>query len=84
MKNNATAKKLNILQGEYNDNEYITSSTWDAVPIEVGKTYIMFILPIGILNPRDYTLSPDGVSCSNIMVKRSYMSVLLLWKVSVG
>ncbi len=43
MKGNATAKKLNILQGEYNDNEYITSSTWDAVPIEVGKTYIMFI-----------------------------------------
>lgn len=37
------AKKLGILQGEYQDNEYITSSTWDAMPIEVGKTYIMFI-----------------------------------------
>lgn len=43
MKDNPVAKKLNILQGEYSDNEYITSSTWDAVPIEVGKTYIMFI-----------------------------------------
>lgn len=43
VKDDPVAKKLNILQGEYSDNEYITSSTWDAVPIEVGKTYIMFI-----------------------------------------
>lgn len=43
VKEDMTAKKLNVLQGEYDDNEYIVSSCWDAVPIEVGKTYIMFI-----------------------------------------
>ena len=43
IKDSPRAKKFGILQGEYNDNEYITSSTWDAIPIEVGKTYIMFI-----------------------------------------
>lgn len=35
--------KLGILQGEYGDNDYITCSTWDAIPIETGKSYIMFI-----------------------------------------
>lgn len=43
IKDTPRAKKLGILQGEYQDNEYIISSTWDAIPIEVGKTYIMFI-----------------------------------------
>ncbi len=43
VKDDPRAKKLGILQGEYQDNEYIRSSTWDAVPIEVGKTYIMFL-----------------------------------------
>ena len=43
IKDTPRAKKLGILQDEYQDNEYITSSTWDAIPIEVGKTYIMFI-----------------------------------------
>lgn len=37
------AKKLGILQGEYADNEYILSSMYDAIPIEVGKTYLMFL-----------------------------------------
>lgn len=37
------AKKLGILQGAYADNEYILSSTYDAIPIEVGKTYLMFL-----------------------------------------
>ncbi|MCQ2431397.1 MAG: hypothetical protein MJ175_02205 [Clostridia bacterium] len=43
IKDSPRAKKFGILQGKYNDNDYITSSTWDAIPIEVGKTYIMFI-----------------------------------------
>lgn len=43
IKDTPRAKKLGILQGEYQENEYITSSTWNAIPIEVGKTYIMFI-----------------------------------------
>lgn len=43
IKDTPRAQKLGILQGEYQENEYITSSTWDAIPIEVGKTYIMFV-----------------------------------------
>lgn len=37
------AQKLGILQGEYNDNDYIRCSAWDAIPIEVGKTYLMYL-----------------------------------------
>jgi len=32
-----------FLQGEYADNEYIISSVNDAIPVEVGKSYIMFL-----------------------------------------
>ncbi|MBQ8576748.1 MAG: hypothetical protein IJ449_02095 [Clostridia bacterium] len=40
----ARAKKLGILQnGPYADNEYIRSSQYDAIPIEYGKTYVMFL-----------------------------------------
>ncbi len=37
------AKKYGILQDSYSENEYIRSSTWNAIPIEVGKTYIMYL-----------------------------------------
>lgn len=43
IKDTPRAQKLGILQGEYQDNEYIVSSTWDAIPIEVGKTYVMYL-----------------------------------------
>jgi len=37
------AKKLGILQGEYTDEDYIISSTWNAIPIEVGNCYLMYL-----------------------------------------
>lgn len=37
------AKKLGILQGEYTEEDYIISSTWDAIPIEVGNCYLMYL-----------------------------------------
>lgn len=38
------AEKLGILREElYLEDEYVTSSAWDAIPIEVGKTYLMFL-----------------------------------------
>ena len=43
VKDTLRAKKFGILQGEYADNEYIRCSTWGAIPIEVGKSYILFL-----------------------------------------
>ncbi len=37
------AKKLGILQGEYSDDDYIIASTWDAIPVEVGNCYLMYL-----------------------------------------
>ena len=37
------AKKLGILQGEYTDEDYIISSTWNAIPIEIGNSYLMYL-----------------------------------------
>ncbi len=37
------AKKLGILQGEYTDEDYIISSTWNAIPVEVGNCYLMYL-----------------------------------------
>jgi len=37
------AKKLGILQGEYTDEDYVISSTWNAIPIEVGNCYLMYL-----------------------------------------
>lgn len=51
------ARKLGILQGEYANNEYILCSTWNAVPIEVGKTYLMFLT--------DEYLEAEGVYAEN-------------------
>lgn len=58
----ARAKKLGILQGEYADNEYIASSNYNAVPIEVGKTYIVYL--------SDEYLESDG---SYTDIGRSYL-----------
>ena len=42
-KGSARAQKLGILQGSYSDNDYIASTNYNAVPIEVGKTYIVYL-----------------------------------------
>ena len=44
LKDDERAKKLGILQEDsYAANEYIISSQWDAIPIEIGKTYLMYL-----------------------------------------
>ncbi len=43
IRNTPRAQKLGILQGDYGDNDYIVSSTWDAIPIEVGKRYLIYM-----------------------------------------
>ena len=58
----ARAQKLGILQDEYSDNEYIASSNYNAVPIEVGKTYIIYL--------SDEYLESDG---SYTDIGRSYL-----------
>lgn len=40
----ARAQKFGILQNEsYADNEYVRASACNAIPIEVGKTYLMYV-----------------------------------------
>ena len=53
IKDTPRAQKLGILQGEYQDNEYIRSSNWNAIPIEVGGSYIMYL--------EDRYLDSDGL-----------------------
>ncbi len=38
-----TFKGKKILTGTYGDSDYILSSQWNAVPMEVGKTYILYL-----------------------------------------
>lgn len=38
-----TFKGQKILTGTYTDNDYILSSQWNAVPMEVGGTYIVYL-----------------------------------------
>ncbi len=39
----AKYKKLGLPEGEYGENDYIRSSIYDAVPMRVGHTYILFL-----------------------------------------
>ncbi len=39
----ARSQKLGILQGEYGENDYILCSSYNAIPIEVGHTYILYL-----------------------------------------
>ncbi len=39
----AHAQKFGYFNNDYGDNDYFTASCYDAVPIEVGKTYIMYL-----------------------------------------
>lgn len=41
--NTPRAQKLGILQGEYSEDDYIISSTWNAIPIEAGNCYLMYL-----------------------------------------
>lgn len=41
--NSLHAKKYGILQGEYGENDYIRCSYYDAIPIQVGETYLMYL-----------------------------------------
>lgn len=43
IKDSKHANKFGYANIEYKENEYITSSYYDAIPIEVGKTYIMYL-----------------------------------------
>jgi len=52
-KYSSRAQKYGIVQGDYADNEYFVSSVWNAIPIEVGKQYIMYLT--------DEYLETDGV-----------------------
>lgn len=58
----AQAKKFGILQGEYAEDEYIASSTWNAIPIEVGHNYLMYL--------NDAYLEKEGVYAES---GRSYL-----------
>ena len=43
IKNNARAQKFGDANKVYADNEYITASTYDGIPMEVGKQYIAYL-----------------------------------------
>lgn len=58
----ARAQKLGILQGEYTENDYIVSTNYNAVPIETGRTYIVYL--------SDEYLESDG---SYTDIGRSYL-----------
>lgn len=54
------ARKFGILQGTYGDDDYIVCSTWDAIPIEVGKRYLVFLTDEYLANEGVY--AEDGYS----------------------
>lgn len=41
--NSAHAKKFGVLQGEYGENDYVRSSYYNGIPIQVGETYLMYL-----------------------------------------
>jgi len=43
VKDSSRAKKLGYAYRTYGDDEYITSSMYDAIPIETGRKYIMYL-----------------------------------------
>ena len=58
----ARAKKYGILQDAYAEEDYIASSTWNAIPIEVGNCYLMYL--------NDAYLEKEGVYAES---GRSYL-----------
>lgn len=40
---NERSRKLGILRGEYGDNDYILSSNYSAIPIELDRSYFMYL-----------------------------------------
>ncbi|MBE6657885.1 MAG: hypothetical protein E7604_05505 [Ruminococcaceae bacterium] len=58
----ARAKKFGILQENYAEEDYIVSSTWNAIPIEVGNCYLMYL--------NDVYLEKEGVYAES---GRSYL-----------
>lgn len=54
------ARKFGILQDTYGEDDYIVSSTWDAIPIEVGKTYLVYLTDEYLAN--EGVFAEDGYS----------------------